>query len=250
MNNCAIYLSNGQGPDPAIVRGLVGAGFEVHDTHSIAETLTNVNSQSCHEHIHHMLLVAEVQSGAIPLLTLLRNNANPLPPTLVLDNDGASIRHAIEALNLGVRDYILASDPPFHRELRARVLAEQTLAHSVSTQIHVAEPAAEESSGISAPTPAINFVWDARANAIMAQGHFIRLSPVEGHMFDLLVSRCDEVVSVEELIKCALHKQYEDINDGIKVLRPHMMRLRKKLDHSPIMAHRVTTVRGNGYMFS
>ena len=244
MNGCAIYLNNGHGPDPAIVRGLTGAGFEVRDTHSIAETLTNLQSQHCREYMDRLLLVVEVQSGAIPLLTMLRKGANQLPPTLVVDNDGANIRPAIEALNLGARDYVLATDPPFHRESRARVLAEQALASCVSQKIAVVESVVEE------PAHSLNFVWDARANAIMAQSHFIRLSPVEGQMFDLLVTRRDQVVSVDELIKRALHKPYGDINEGIKVLRPHMMRLRKKLDHNPSLAHRITTVRGNGYMFS
>jgi len=203
-----------------------------------------------------MLLVAEVQSGAIPLLTLLRKNASQLPPTLVLDNDGASIRPAIEALSLGVRDYILASDPPFHRESHARVLAEQTFANSTTAQAPVAVPGPLTGQGVaelaSAPPErtALNFVWDVRANALMAEGHFIRLSPVEGHMFDLLVSRRNQVVSVDELITCALHKHYDDVNQGIKVLRPHMMRLRKKLDQNPILAHRISTSRGLGYSFS
>ncbi len=249
MNGCAIYLNNGHGPDPAIVRGLTGAGFEIRDTHSIAETLINLQGDKPRDHIGRMLLVAEVQSGAIPLLTMLRKNANQLPPTLVIDNDGASIRPAIEALNLGVRDYVLGTDPPFHRESRARVLAEQTLAIGVAEMLAEEEEIEVEPLYKSASGQPINFVWDVRANAIMAQGHFIRLSPVEGHMFDLLLSRRDHVVSVDDLIKCALHKQYDDVEEGIKVLRPHMMRLRKKLDHNPVMAHRISTVRGNGYMF-
>ncbi|HEY3288969.1 MAG TPA: winged helix-turn-helix domain-containing protein [Anaerolineae bacterium] len=256
MNGCAIYLNNGHGPDPAIVKGLSGAGFEVHDTHTIADTINNLQNPVDTINASRMLLVAEVQSGAIPLLTLLYNNSHHLPPTLVLDYDGASIRPAIEALSLGVKDYVLATDPPFHRESRARVLAEQTIAQSIPPR----SPSAPVAPAVNPETPApatapivepvSDFVWDDKANAIMAQGHFIRLSPVEAHMFGLLVNKLTQVVSADELIQGALHKHYDDISEGIKVLRPHMMRLRKKLDRNPVMAHRISTVRGNGYSFS
>lgn len=256
MNGCAIYLNNGHGPDPAIVRGLADAGFEVHDTHTIAETLNNLQNQTEFSYAHRMLLVAEVQSGAIPLLTLLYNSSHHLPPTLVVDYDGASIRPAIEALNLGVKDYVLATDPPFHRESRARVLAEQTIADSIAHKPAAAPVSTalkpEVAASVIAPSaePQTDFVWDEKANAIMAQGHFIRLSPVEAHMFGLLVNKLNQVVAADELIQGALHKHYENIGEGIKVLRPHMMRLRKKLDRNPVMAHRISTVRGNGYSFT
>lgn len=230
------------GPDAAIVRGLTAAGIEVCDTNTIADTLKRLQYPETGIPPANVMLVAEVQSGAIPLITLLAKKTNQLPPTLLYDKEGANVRPAIAALTLGVRDYLLASDPPFHRESRARVVAEQMLAHSMS-----ALPADSAKPGHGLPSP--EFEWDIKSFTINQHGRFIQLSMVEGRIFDLLLSRRGQAVSVEELITHTLYKQYTVLDQGVRVLRPHMMRLRRKLDEHPRLAHRIKTTRGTGYSF-
>ncbi len=242
MNGCAIYLRNGLGPDAAIVRGLTAAGIEVCDTDTIADTLKKLHIPETGAPPANIMLVAEVQSGAIPLLTLLSRKSNQLPPTLIYDKEGGNVRPAIAALTMGVRDYLLASDPPFHRESRARVVAEQMLARDKTRQ----EIADTETAG---GLPELGFVWYARSYTIDLHGRFIQLSMVEGRVFDLLLARRGQPVSVAELITHALFKQYSVLDQGVRVLRPHIMRLRRKLDGHPRLAHRIKTARGTGYSF-
>ena len=242
MNGCAIYLRNGKGPDAAIVRGLTAAGIEVCDTSTIADTLKRLQTPEIGIPPANVMLVAEVQSGAIPLITLLSKKANQLPPTLLYDKEGANVRAAIAALTLGVRDYLLSTDPPFYRESRARVVAEQMLAHNMPA---LPADSAEPVHGM----PSLDFEWDTKSFTINLHGRFIQLSTVEGRIFDLLLSRRGQAVSVEELIAHALYKQYAVLDQGVRVLRPHMMRLRRKLDEQPRLAHRIKTARGTGYSF-
>jgi DNA-binding response OmpR family regulator len=246
-----IYMMNGRGADPAILKGLTEAGCEVRDTHSVSETLNSLRVAGSHAGTRTLLLVAEVQAGAIPLLTLLKETGTPLPPTLLFDQDGNSIQSAIKALTLGVQDYVLASEPAIQRELRARVMAErvQTKEASPTTMpVTVLDRIALPMSTSTAET-SMDFQWDPDANVIYVQDKYIRLSPVEGRVFDLLLTRRNHTVTMNELINHGLHHNEDNVEEGIKLLRPHMMRLRNKLERYPGLAHRIVNVRGNGYMF-
>ncbi len=263
-----IYMMNGHGADPAILKGLVEAGCEVRDTHSVAETFSSLRNTTSRAGSSNCMLVAEVQAGAIPLLTLLRETGVELPPTLLFDKDGNSLQPAIKALQLGVKDYVLASEPALQRELRARVLAERLATAERKDVPPVAAsaapayetpfapplapvpitiaPAPSESATPEADT---DFQWDPESHVIYIQNTYVRLSPVEGRIFDLLLTRHNHAVSAQELLEVGLKKTDGDVEEGIKLLRPHIMRLRNKLERHPKLAHRVVNVRGNGYMF-
>jgi DNA-binding response OmpR family regulator len=51
------------------------------------------------------------------------------------------------------------------------------------------------------------------------------------------------------MLEVGLKRVGGDLEEGIKLLRPHIMRLRNKLERHPKLAHRVVNVRSNGYMF-
>ena len=246
-----IYMMNGRGADPAILKGLLAAGCDVRDTHSVAETLNSLRTAGTRPGSKSVMLVAEVQAGAIPLLTLLRETGATLPPTLLFDQEGNSIQAAIKALTFGVQDYVLATEPAIQRELRARVLAERIQSNEPVTtnkpilpREPVANPLATENADARG-----DFQWDPEAKVIYIQDKYIRLSPVEGRVFDLLLSRRNRTVTMEELLSHGLGRRSGNVEEGIKLLRPHMMRLRNKLERHPRLAHRVINVRGNGYMF-
>jgi DNA-binding response OmpR family regulator len=251
MKRRAIYMSNGLGTDTAIQRGLNEAGCEVVCTHGIAETLSQLRITGLKMSVEptpeptdsadRVVLIAEVQAGAIPLLTLLREQGTALPPTVVFDRDGSDIRVAIKALQLGVRDYLLASDPEVSREMCACVLAER---------------------GSDGPSPAHSrrrnaaragfangdFEWDSVTYVIRVGSDHLQLSPIEGRIFDLLFANRGQVVTVRDLLVQALKKPGLDALVGARQLRPHLMRLRRKLGRYPAVANRIVNTRGSGYM--
>jgi DNA-binding response OmpR family regulator len=140
----AIYHLNEPPPDTAIVNGLRAANCEISQTQSITETLLQIRSaEAANEPV---VLVCEMDAGAISLLALLRENINistmapvkelqggnhtsnavkPLVPTMIYDRGGHDISLVIQAFHYGVRDYVLASAPDAERELAARLLAER-----------------------------------------------------------------------------------------------------------------------------
>ena len=257
MATQVIYMMNSHGADPAILKGLVEAGCDVRDTYSVAETFNSFRNTYSRSADKNLMLVAEVQAGAIPLLTLLHETYVSLPPTLLFDQEGNNLQPAIKALRLGVRDYILASEPAVQRELRARVLAERTMTVAkknkqpikTASATFFLQPIPILPAHIAKPRADTEFPWGTGSPVTYIQNTSLHLSPVEGRIFKLLLTRRNHVVSPQELLEAGLRKTKGDLGEDIKLLRPHIMRLRDKLDRHPELANHVVNVRGNGYMF-
>jgi DNA-binding response OmpR family regulator len=192
-----------------------------------------------------LLLVANIRAGAIPLLTLLREKNIDVPPTLVFDEDGRDVHTIIKALQLGVREYVLATDPAVQRQLSARLLAERV---SAAVGIEHPHPApAPEAETTTAPS-AEPFEWDPIGRVLHIGESYVRLSSVEGRIFDLLLENRSHTVPAADLVRGVLMRPNLDVAVGARRLRPHIMRLRRKLEHYPALGMRIVNMRGTGYM--
>jgi DNA-binding response OmpR family regulator len=251
MGTDAIYLRSKTDPDPVIVRALEKAGCGIQFTDNPAQTFNALRSRmdiDAGADRNGVVLIAEVQAGAILLLSLLHEERFPLPPTLLLDRNGHEVVTAIQALKLGANDYILASESELQRELRVRVLAER--AQSVQEKRVTRETRQRVADHEQAKPRTADFEWLSESNIIRYGDSVIRLSPVEGRLFGMLLAKREHTVTLEELIGSALQMPGKSVDSGVRLLRPHMMRLRNKLDLCPPFAHRIVNVRGNGYMFT
>jgi DNA-binding response OmpR family regulator len=239
----------GDQPDRAIEKGLAEAGCKTQLTRSIAATMAALQAMRDTEGAS-TLLVAEVQAGGIPLLALLQEQRVEVPAILVFDRNGSDIHTVVKALKYGASDYLLASDPDFQREIRARILAERAAMQSHKPARRSETPAMGAARAATSTLMTMpDFHWDPAIHVIYVGSGYLRLSPVEGRMFDLLLSRRNRTVLLEELIAVAFNRPNMDVNQGVKLLRPHMMRLRNKLEQFPELSHRIINLRGSGYMF-
>jgi DNA-binding response OmpR family regulator len=253
----AIYLVGENEPDAAIVRGLQQADCEVLETRTVSETIERVRSgiNSMEPSMPILILVAEVQAGAIPLLILLHDLFPELPPTLLFDRKGDDIHAVIKALQLGVREYLLGIDPEINRELSARLLAERAGAeHQPAGDTKPedsAQVAQEPATAQSSPPMGLGsqFQWDPIGHVLHLGDSYVRLSPIEGRIFDLLLTNHNRTVPMEELVRHVLTNPNVDVEAGVKQLRPHIVRLRRKLERYPVLANRILNMRGAGYMF-
>lgn len=249
MSFTAVYLMAGDQPDPAIERGLIEAGCAIQCTRSIPATIAAL--QAAHDSDGRpALLVAEVQAGGIALMALLQEQGVEPSAILVFDQSGSDIHTVVKALQYGASDYLLGRDADFQREIRARVLAERASmqSHKPARRREAAAPGSARSAG-AGPLKAAGFQWDPATHIIMTGNGYLRLSPVEGRMFDLLLNRRNQIVPLEELIAAAFNRPGMDTSQGVKLLRPHMMRLRHKLERFPETSRRIVNLRGSGYMF-
>jgi len=245
-----IYMTDGEGPDDAILRGLYGAGCEVAETRGITATVEALKSLPEGA----SLLVAEVQAGAIPLLALMRERRMALPPTLLLDHTGTDIHAPIKALEFGVRAYVLACQPPIERETLAQLTAERALNLpdlDLETAASYATPhPSQAAQAITSPAElAPGFDWDPIAYVLRVAGKYTHLSAIEGRIFDLLLRHQGRTVTLREFMRHALRDSTVTEKTALEQLRPHIMRLRRKLALAhPPLAERVVNTRGSGYM--
>jgi DNA-binding response OmpR family regulator len=260
----AVYLVGDGSADESIVKGLKQAHCEIVETRTISETIDQIRARQLEPRSGGRsadsagawltVLIADVQAGALPLLILLRDLYNDLPPALLFDRKGDDILTVIRALQLGVREYLLSSDPELHRELRVRLVVERAGAElqrdgeqTPAAPAPVAPPAA--SPAHQPPDANLPFQWDPVGHVLRIEDDYVRLSPIEGRIFDLLLTNRNRTVPMEELVHRVLTNPTVDIDAGVKQLRPHIVRLRRKLERYPVLANRILNMRGAGYMF-
>lgn len=254
-NRVGVYLAADNDPDVAITKGLQQAQCEIVVTKSVSETLDRIRAYRILDSALLVILVAEVQSGAIPLLILMRDVLSTLPPTLIYDRMGDDIHAVVKALQLGVRDYVLASDPEINREIGARLLverasAEQSLNAVMTPSTVMTEPVASAADAErSNESNEDQFQWDAIGHVLHLGENYIRLSPIEGRIFDMLLANHNRTVAMEDLVRHVLTNPGVDVDAGVKQLRPHIVRLRRKLERYPVLSNRILNMRGSGYMF-
>ena len=250
-----IYLASEKGPDAAIMRGLEQADCDLVETHSVSEALDKIRLLNSQTPAPLIILVAEVQVGAIPLLILLHDLLPNLPPTMIFDRGGDDIHAVVKALQLGVREYLLATDPELNRELSARLLAERAGAEQQPVAEAVMAEGGEEvvhnGNGTSSLPAGLDnlFQWDPIGHVLHLGDSYVRLSPIEGRIFDLLLTNHNRTVPMEELVRHVLTNPNVDVEAGVKQLRPHIVRLRRKLERYPVLSNRILNMRGAGYMF-
>lgn len=243
MRKQAIYFFSDNQPDAAILKGLKDADCDVTQVKSVSEALSVI-----HQAGDIALLVAEVQAGAIALLLLLKEQRGTLPATILYDKEGSDVHTAIKALQLGVREYLLSTDSEAHRELSTRLMAERINNQPQAATVAPSAAARHATTSRGQAAAASEFRWDPATHLIQSGYDYVRLSPIEGRIFDLLYTSRGRVVSVADLVEQALMKSGVDEREGAKLLRPHVVRLRSKLERHPTLTCRIVNMRGSGYM--
>jgi DNA-binding response OmpR family regulator len=229
-----IWMVGDNEPDAAITAGLRRTECDVAVVRSISAAIAELRSAAGEdgEMPDQLLLIADVQAGAIPLLSLLAEQG-AAPATLLYDRDGGDIRNAIVAFRMGARDYLLGTDSEAMRERRAWVLAERIIHH-------------QPEAGRAARSMA-EFQWNDNTNVIRVGDEYVHLSPAEGRVFGLLHANRGHVVSTASLIDQAFMTQVDE-HEGKRMLRVRMAYLRNKLSQHPALANLIINVRGQGYM--
>ncbi len=245
--NRAIYLRNGQTPDEAIERTLLDGGVFVEYTHTIAETLQAIYDYGRDvDTISHvsasLLVVAEVQCGGIPLLTVIREEMRDAPQVMLLDRSSENVRAAVQALQLGASEYLLSSDSARLRSDRTRTLIDRIRSASVEPS-----PVAGNSK-TGGYDEMLDVDWDPIGNCIHIDRTEIRLTPIQARIFGRLWQHRNSTVSTEDLVRIVMLREDIDVHEGSRLLRPHLVRLRDALDNHPKLAHRIVNIRGSGYM--
>ncbi len=210
------------------------------------------------------LLLLDLQLGDINGVQVMQGARKHWPdlPIIMLTAHG-SLPSAIAAVRYDAADYLLK--PVSIEELRERVagvLAEYTIARDRKERMQVMYTEMQaflHNEGLlqrpSAPTtsPNIDEVLEAAPLRINLRQHMISMNkqpidmtPTEFTILVELLSKPGTILSCTQLAY-AIHAIVEDEEEARQIIRPHIVRLRRKLEADPQQPRFLLSVRGLGY---
>jgi DNA-binding response OmpR family regulator len=243
----ALFLSDTTQKDQALAQTVAKfcdelqiASTLAQATAAISRTLSQRNDQSF------SLIVADVSAGGIPLTeyvqAVLRQNAyrrsEVVRPAIVLIDAHGDVASARRALQLGVDEYLLRDD-----------LRPTTIDTVISRLIHTdPSPVVESHSTESTRGAAIAGDMFATQEPVDDGRWSARLSSVEAAIVNCLSSSMGSPMSARSIVQSVMGRDMDE-DRAASLIRPHISRLRSKVEPMPQMPQRLLTVRGKGYMF-
>jgi two-component system KDP operon response regulator KdpE len=247
--------------DEALVRrmlgeALSGAGYQV----LLAADATNTEQYLRNTTVD--LILLDLQLGDTDGVTLLRDLRREWPqlPVVIITAHG-SLNSAIEALRYEVADYLLK--PVSVDELRRRLgealnrhrarQQRQTIIRSMYSQFQALLSEVEPSSEVLLPPaqPAHTLsagplILDIPRHTVQMFGQPIDVTPTEFTLLQELVRQAGAVVPCAALVR-AIQQIEIDEEEARQIMRPHVVRLRRKIEPDPANPTYIQLVRGVGY---
>jgi DNA-binding response OmpR family regulator len=223
---------------------------QVASTLAQATTLLNETVGARNLDAHHFdIILADVYAGGLTLAEYLfrsatdsqNGNGNKLKrarPKLLMMDERGDIVSARRALRLGVDDYFLNRDDLSTRldalfdELRFRKPENPVDRTDAGRSSHTDNPNA----GVAFNLDSLNETW------------LNRLSSVEAAIVNCLTSQMGSPLSARSIVHLVMGRDMDE-DRAASLIRPHISRLRSKVEPLPQMPQRLLTVRGKGYMF-
>lgn len=208
------------------------------------------NGQSAIEYVrtHAVdLMIVDLRMPGMDGLEVIQvvNQASPDTEIVLLTAHG-STDSAIQALRLRIHDYLTKPAAP------AQVLASvkrglaRRAAKLQAREAHGAGSAGEERTSQLKLEDGTEV--DFARRQIRAGRRLVHLTPAEGRLLRMLMENEGKVFSHRELV--LLVQGYDTAQrEAPEILRPLVSRLRHKLESFPVLAERVASVRGTGYVY-
>jgi DNA-binding response OmpR family regulator len=248
----------------------------VDDEASIRRTLTQIftrmgyqtaeasSGQEALEQITHQrfdLVILDIRLPDMDGTDVLKSARSTAPDTVfILLTAHGALDSAIVAIRHGAFDYLLKPSPVqeivraveaglaerqrrLSREEPVALLERALTTLKVATEHREAIPLSERF----LQTPDVTV--DTLRRLAVVRGQPIDLTPTEFEILTYLLRHQDRIVSCRELV-AHVHGCELDERDARPLLRAHIHRLRRKLEHDPNHPHTIRTVRGSGYIIS
>jgi two-component system response regulator RegX3 len=210
----------------------------VHATRSLFSTYYSYEEQ-VHADAFNMI-VADVSAGGISLVeyAIEQYAMVGLRPTIVLMDQHGDVSAARRAIRLSVDAYLLESDPTNFKLLAL----EQVILQAQSSQPPTRNLSVKNNSSPGGVTG-----FDGMGQMANLQTHTARLSTIENAIINCLNHSAGLPVSARAIVNTVMGRDLDE-DKAASLLRPHISRLRSKLEPMPQMPQHLLTVRGKGYM--
>ncbi|MBO9344199.1 MAG: response regulator transcription factor [Chloroflexi bacterium] len=214
-------------------------GYRTHTVSSMRDAVSAVvNSQAD-------AVLLDLASGQVMLDLADTLMGLPFcPPVVVLDSE-PDLKRVIAALRIGVSDYLFVSD------------GDQELVSRLIMHIEKGRAAAEaarqrEEGGVLRPSAngarsATGLELNAARRVLLVEDVPILLSAIELSLVETLIQHASQLVTYDELMQAAF-PAVTDKEHALRLLRPHIARLRRKFESVPNARWRIANFRSQGYI--
>lgn len=247
MTSRAIYLVNPTRIDTALLSALKSRCTDVHSVPAIAQAaaLIDMPLTPADYSTATYLILAEVNAGGLALAEYvssiqgrtghrLNSAQGGKRISIVLIDPDEDVNAARKALRLGVDGYLLGSD-------------------SLEQKLETIDRVLERLSTVMTPedmddNPSLEQVGQAGSHNAFSAMHVLRLSQIESAIMSCLSAHIGLPISASNIVSEVMGRDMDE-EKAASLIRPHISRLRSKVEPTPQMPQRLLTVRGKGYMF-
>jgi DNA-binding response OmpR family regulator len=168
------------------------------------------------------------------------------PPIVVLDKD-PTVERVVAALRIGVVDYLSIGDGESEivDRLTTHLAKAQAAARAAQLRREAAPRARESSNGATSGLTGLEL--NAARRMLIIEDVPILLSSIELNLVELLIRRAPSLVTYEEMARVAFPTT-TDVEHALRLLRPHIARLRRKFESVHNTRWRIANFRGQGYV--
>jgi DNA-binding response OmpR family regulator len=259
MFNQALYLTSEAHVDETILNLLRTHCAEVHVVSAVAQATALIfPSTLLSSSSSRLLIVADVAAGGLALAEYVAGilnrdaqleeqpTASSSPARIVLIDEAGDVNAARKALRLGVDEYLLASDSMEARLNTIRALIVETDPHEAGDPSHESNSAMQsagedDAHALYAPD---GLAYSLGSGAL----DNVRLSQIEAAIINCLSAHTGLPLSARAIVNQVMGRDMDE-DKAASLIRPHISRLRSKVEPMPQMPQRLLTVRGKGYMF-
>lgn len=215
-------------------------GFTIERATGAREAVTRVSQGE----VHGILLDLASSHATLDLADTLQGLPG-CPPVLILDA-APTIDRVVDALRIGVVDYLCITDG-------VSEMVERLSGHLMKMQALTARPARaaraarvavrRETTGAGLPGLELN----AARRMLLIEDVPVLLSSIELNLIEALMQRTPNLVSYERMANIAFPTT-QDGEHALRLLRPHIARLRRKFESVHNTRWRISNFRGQGYV--
>jgi len=229
------------------------AGYETTQAVNGREAL-----EALEEHAHPIILL-DLNLPDMNGIDVLRavHERNPRPYVIIV-TASVSLESAIAALKLGAVDYI--SKPVATRDVLAAIRNALEQRASSCQRLVEMSGLGDELIGSQDGGKKINsdkrvrrfdteggtVIFEPEKQQVIIDERRVSLTPCETEVLEVLLRNLDEPLSPEEIAVSAWGETMKEVCPG-NVIRPHIHRLRLKLEREPSTPRLIVTVHGKGY---
>jgi DNA-binding response OmpR family regulator len=218
---------------------IVSRGYNIERAASSRDAVARVSNGEV------TVILLDLSSGQTTLDLADTLQGLPVCPPIVVLDGAPTIERVVDALRIGVTDYLSTADG--ETEILDRLTSQLAKAQAAAIKpaaIRRDAPVRKDGAGAST-LPGLDL--NSARRMLVIEDVPILLSSIELNLIEALIQRAPNLVTYEEMARIAFPNT-TDVDHALRLLRPHIARLRRKFESIHNTRWRISNFRGQGYV--